>query len=168
MMGKATRTNERAIWRTKAGRYELRVVNSKGSQKRAKITVDTLAEALAMREVAEQARKEGGSARVAWASMRGIDGTRVRRVTIDAMFKRYLDHGDKLVSQGGDHKDPAPRSSSAETRRPTTQDGYRYQVELVKPLIAEVGVRYADEMTADKLQDVRQKMRDRGLAQATQ
>ncbi len=168
MMGKATRTNERAIWRTKAGRYELRVVNSKGSQKRAKITVDTLAEALAMREVAEQARKEGGSARVAWASMRGIDGTRVRRVKIDEMFKRYLDHGDKLVSQGGDHKDPAPRSGSAEIRRATTQRGYRRNVKLVKRLIAEVGVGYADEMTADKLEEVRNEMADRGLAKNTQ
>ncbi len=169
MMGKATSTRvERAIWRTGAGRYEVRVVNKKGSQKRAKITVDTLAEALAMREVAEQARKEGGSARVAWASMRGIDGTRVRRVKIDEMFKRYLEHGDKLVSQGGDHKDPAPRSGSAEIRRATTQRGYRRNVKLVKRLIAEVGVGYADEMTADKLEEVRNEMADRGLAKNTQ
>ncbi|MDP7209077.1 MAG: hypothetical protein QF523_04295, partial [Acidimicrobiales bacterium] len=111
---------------------------SKGSQKRVKVTVRTLDEARLMRAAAEEARKEGRSVKLAWNSIRGIDGTRVRRVFIDEMFKKYLDHGDKLESQGGDHKDPAPRTGSAETRRPTTQDGYRTHVGLVRRLIDEV------------------------------
>jgi hypothetical protein len=136
-MGKTTFERvERSIWRTKAGKYVVHAMASKGSQKRAKVTVGSLAEARLMRDVADQARSDGRSVRVAWNSIRGIDGTRVRQVTIDEMFKRYLDHGDKLVRQGGDHKDPAPRSGSAETRRPTTQDGYRTHVGLVKPHIA--------------------------------
>lgn len=150
------------------GKYEVRVVASKGSQKRVKVTVGSRAEALLMRDAADEARKEGRSVKLAWNAITGINGTRVRRVTIDEMFKRYLEHGDKLESQGGDHKDPAPRNGSAETRRPTTQEGYRKHVELVKSHIATVGVRFADEMTADKLRAVREKMRKGGLAVNTQ
>ena len=168
-MGKTTfKRIEQSIWQAPGGKYQVRVVASKGSQKRAKVTVGTLHEARLMREAADEARKEGRSVLVAWNSIRGIDGTRVRRVPIDEMFKRYLDHGDKLVSQGGDHKDPAPRNGSAETRRPTTQDGYRHHVELVKSHIATVDVQFADELTADKFREVRQSMLDRGLAVATQ
>ena len=169
-MGKTTfKQIERSIWQAPGGKYQVRVVASKGSQKRVKVTVRTLDEARLMRAAAEEARKEGRSVKLAWNSIRGIDGTRVRRVFIDEMFKRYLDHGDKLESQGGDHKDPAPRNGSAETRRPTTQDGYRTHVGLVRRLIDEVcGIQFADELTADKLRAVREEMRDRGLAVATQ
>ena len=128
MMGKATSTRvERSIWRTGAGRYEVRVVNKKGSQKRAKITVGALSEALAMREVAEQARKGGGSARVAWASIRGIDGTRVRRVKIDEMFSGTSITGTSSSAKEGTTRTPhlgavrrrsvvrLPRGATAET-----------------------------------------------------
>jgi integrase len=169
-MGKTTSTHvEQSIWRTNAGKYQVRVVSSKGKQKRVKVTVPTLAEARLMRDAADQARKEGRSIKLAWNAIRGINGTPVCRVPIDEMFKRYLAHGDTLVSQGGDHKDPAPRSGSAETRRPTTQEGYLKHVDLVKRLIDELGdVRFADDLTADKLRKVREEMRDRGLAVATQ
>ena len=169
-MGKTTFTRvEQSIWQAPGGQYQVRVVASEGSQKRVKVTVRTLAEARLMREAAEEARKEGRSVLVAWNSIRGIDGTRVRRVSIDQMFKRYLAHGAKLVGQGGDHKDPAPRSGSAETRRRTTQEGYLTHVVLVMDLIDEVcGIQFADDLTADKLREVREEMRDRGLAVATQ
>ena len=65
-MGKTTFTHvEQSIWRTNAGKYQVRVVSSKGKQKRVKVTVPTLAEARLMRDAADQARSDGRCVRVA-------------------------------------------------------------------------------------------------------
>ena len=194
-MGKTTFTRvEQSIWQAPGGQYQVRVVAAKGSQKRVKVTVGSLPEAELMVEAADEARKEGRSVNVAWAAIRGVNGTRVCRVTIDQMFEKYLKHGKKLVSQGGDHKVPAPRRRGAETRRRTTQTGYSRHVALVRRLIDEVCARcsthgcsqldekgnetihphtfrriqFADELTADKYEAVRNEMYERGLAVNTQ
>ena len=67
-MGKTSKTTfkrrKRSIWESDDGKkFEVRVVAAKGSQKRVKVTVDSLRDAELMVEAADEARKEAGPSR---------------------------------------------------------------------------------------------------------